>query len=299
MRSSLGIKGTMNLPFHGPPPNGPYGPGNPGGVPPVQRQVGHYFRFALPAGWRVQENANMLCLNSPDGQAAIMNVGLSGMMYPMSPDQFVAYALNMQQMQLTGILNGQQIPPPPGCTQAGRFEITYAIGPTQCRGIVLSYVAVGYGQCNASITLAAAQVGSWPAYAQWLPQLAMEVGPAGSQTYGAGQIASDNLRQSMELGQKFHEVNDYTQQQWQQVTNERWASDERRNFEFRENLGGIQTYTNPYDNHRTVELSTQYRFYWVNRRGEIVGSDDPGYDPRVGSTDEWSQMPQYGPPRNR
>ncbi|HSI15034.1 MAG TPA: hypothetical protein VK961_23480 [Chthoniobacter sp.] len=53
---------------------------------------------------------------------------------------------------------------------------------------------------------------------------------------------------SVELGQHFHAVNDYTQAQWQQVTNERWASDERRNFEFRENLGGIQTYTNPYDN---------------------------------------------------
>ena len=239
----------------------------------------------------------MLCLNSPDGQAAIMNVGLVGMMQPMTPDQFVHYAMQMQEMQVTGFLGGQQIQPPPGCTSAGRFEITYSVRGIACRGIVTSFVTLGYGMCNASITLAAAQAGAWAAYQSWLPQLAAEVGPAGSQTYMAGQVAADNLRQSVELGQRFHEINDYTQQQWQQVTNERWASDERRNFEFRENLGAVQTFTNPYDNHRSVELSTQYRFYWVNRRGEIVGSDDPGYDPRAGSTDEWTQMPRYGPQR--
>lgn len=259
----------------------------------VQRTRGHFFRFALPAGWQVQENANMLCLNSPDGQAAIMNVGLTGMMQPFTPDQFLHYALQMQQMQLLAIHSGQPVQPAPGCTSAGMFEITYAIGPTQCRGIAVSQVAIGYGQCNGSITLAAAQAGAWESYRHWLPQLAGEVGPAGSQTYGAGQIAANNLRNSVELGQHFHEVNDYTQRQWQDVTNQRWSSDERRNFEFRENLGGIQTYTNPYDNHRIMELSTQYRFYWVNRQGQVVGSDDPGFDPRMGSAEEWTQMPRY------
>ncbi|MEI9897358.1 MAG: hypothetical protein WDN28_26745 [Chthoniobacter sp.] len=169
------------------------------------------------------------------------------------------------------------------------FEITYTVNGIPCRGVAFSHVTLGYGQCNASLTLAGARAEAWPQFSGWLPQLATEVAPAGSQTFMAGQVAADNLRNSIELGQHFRAVNDYTQAQWQQVTNDRWVSDERRNFEFRENLGAVHTYVNPYDNGRPIELSTQYRFYWVNRRGEIVGSDDPGYDPRVGSTDEWSQ----------
>lgn len=259
----------------------------------IERRVGRFFRFALPAGWIVQENSNMLCLNSPDQVAAIMTVGLVGMMQPFTPDQFVHYAMQMQQMMLTGFLSGRPIPPAPGCSSAGLFEITYMVNGISCQGVVTCHVALGYGQCNASMTLAASRAEAWNQYRSWLPQVATEVGPAGSQTFMAGQVAADNLRNSVELGQHFRAVNDYTQAQWQQVTNERWAADDRRNFEFRENLGAVQTYTNPYDNHRPVELSTQYRFYWVNRRGEIVGSDDPGYDPRVGSTDEWSQMPRY------
>lgn len=259
--------------------------------------MGRFFRYALPAGWIAQENSNLLCLNSPDTQAAIMHVGLAGMMYAMSPDQFVGYAMNMQSMQVTGFLQGQPMQPPPGCTAAAWFEITYVTNGIPCRGMVASYIAQSYGMCNAAMTLAASRTEVWEQYCHWLPQVSMEVGPAGSQAYMAGQVAADNLRQSVELGQKFQEVNDHGQRQWQEVTNQRWASDERRNFEFRENVGGIQTFTNPYDNHRTVELSTQYRFYWVNRRGEIIGSDDPGYDPRVGSTDEWTQMPRSGPPR--
>ncbi|MEI9897359.1 MAG: hypothetical protein WDN28_26750 [Chthoniobacter sp.] len=33
------------------------------------------------------------------------------MMQPFSPDQFVHYAMNMQQMQVTGFLNGRPIQP--------------------------------------------------------------------------------------------------------------------------------------------------------------------------------------------
>lgn len=275
------------LPFQQPPPFPQSGP------PAIQRHTGRFFRFALPAGWNVQENSNLICITSPDQRAAIMTVGLAGLMQPFTPDQFVQYALQMQSMQLTGFINGRQVPPAPGCSSAGQFELTYTTNGIPCHGIAVCNVAVGYGQCNASMTIAAARVEAWPEFRAWLPQVAAEVTPAGSQTYMAGQIASNNLQNSIQLGEHFRAVNDYTQAQWQQVTNERWASDERRNFEFRENLGAIQTFTNPYDNHRLVELSTQYRFYWVNRKGEIAGSDDPGFDPRTGSTEEWTPMPRY------
>jgi len=255
--------------------------------------MGRFFRFALPPGWQVQENSNMLCLNSPDHQAAIMTVGLVGMMQPFTPDQFIQYAMHMQQMPVTQILQGRAVPPAPGCTSAGLFELTYQVRQYRCHGVATCNVALGYGQCNASMTLAAARVEAWDQYRAWLPQVAAEVGPAGAQTFMAGMLAADNLRNSVELGRHFQAVNDYTQRQWQNVTDQRAASDERRNFEFRENLGAVQTYVNPYDNGRIIELSSQYRFYWVSRNGQITGSDDPSFDPRVGSTDEWTQMPRY------
>ncbi|WP_026422118.1 hypothetical protein [Actinokineospora inagensis] len=264
-------------------------------TPQARPQVGNYFRFLLPDGWTVQENANMLCLNSPDQQAAIMTVGLVGLFQPFSPDQFVDYAMRMQGMPVAAWHSGRPIPPPPGTTAAGLFEVTYVIGQVACHAVVVSHVTHGYGQCNASITMAAAQVPSWPAYREWLPDVAAQVAPAGSQTYGAGALARQNLNNSIALGERFHEVNDYSRRQWQGVVDQRWQSDERRNFEFREALGNVDTRVNPYDDNRPIELSTQYRFYWVNRQGEIRGSDDPNYDPRIGSTDDWTTMPRYQP----
>ncbi|GLZ41129.1 hypothetical protein [Actinokineospora sp. NBRC 105648] len=264
-------------------------------TPELRQQTGTYFTFLLPAGWTVQENSNLLCLNSPDQQAAIMTVGLVGMLQPFSPDQFVAYAMQMQGIPVTAFHSGRPIPPPPGASAAGFFELSYAAGQVICHGVAVANVTHGYGQCNASMTLAAAQAPSWPAYREWLPGVASHVAPAGSQTYMAGTVARQNLDNSIALGERFHAVNDYGQRRWQEVTDDRWRSDERNQFAFREALGNVDTRVNPYDNNRPIELSTQYRFYWVNRQGEIRGSDDPNYDPRVGSTDDWATMPRYQP----
>jgi hypothetical protein len=261
--------------------------------PATSPRTGAYFRYLLPNGWTAQENANLLCLNSPDQQAAIMTVGLAGMMQPFTPDQFLGYAMQLQSMPLTAIHSGQQLPPPPGATAAGVFEVSYVIGQIHCHGLAVSQVTLGYGQCNASMTIAAAQTPSWAAYRDWLPGIAAHVAPAGSQTYSAGAVQQQNLANSMALGERFHQVNDYVQQQWHQVTDDRWHADERRQSEFREALGNVDTRVNPYDNNRVVELSTQYRYYWVSRTGEIRGSDDPGYDPRVGSTEDWTTMPRH------
>ncbi|MEU5694967.1 hypothetical protein [Actinosynnema sp. NPDC020468] len=261
--------------------------------PEVQPHTGNFFRFLLPQGWTIQENSNMLCLNSPDQQAAIMTVGLVGLFQPLRPDQFLAYALQMQSMQLTAIHSGYPVQPPPGVTTSGVFELTYSIGPTVCHGMAVSHVTIGYGQCNASITLAAAQAQSWPAYREWLPTVASQVAPAGSQTFMAGALARQNLDNSIALGEKFREVNDYGRRRWDEVVEDRWRSDDRNNFAFREALGNVDTRVNPYDGNRPVELSTQHSYYWVNRQGEIRGTNDPNYDPRVGGTGDWTPMPRY------
>lgn len=80
---------------------------------PVAKTRGQYFHFALPSGWRVQENTNGICLTSPEGTASIMAVGLVGMLQAFTPDQFLFYVLNMYQMGNARILQGQAIPPAP------------------------------------------------------------------------------------------------------------------------------------------------------------------------------------------
>lgn len=306
--SSLGRVMNFGLPFH-PPPPGPSGPpplppthspflpppppapaaGR--GFPPVSLQTGQFFRFAWPQGWQVQENTNMLCVNAPDGSAALMAVGLVGLMMPFTPDQFLLYAMQLAQLGQVRILQGQPIPPAPGCSSAGMFEVAYGLPGGECQGLIFSHVALGYGQCNGSIAMAAARSQLWNQVRDWLAPLAQQIAPAGPHTFMASTVAAQNLRNSIAEGQHFHAVNDYIQHSQQQTTNERWASDARNQFDFRENLGGVATHYDPFAG-RALELSPQYTYYWINRQGEVVGSNDPGFDPSHGSTQEWSRMPR-------
>ncbi len=260
----------------------------------LSMQCGRYFRFALPAGWLVQENTNLICINDPAGEAAIMSVGLVGMLQPMMPDQFVRYALHMHQMQLLQLVPSGPIAPQPGCTHAAAFDLVYACNGVTCRGVVSCHVAMQYGQCNATMTLAAAREPLWPRYTAWLPRVASHVGPAGAHTYMAGQVAADNLRNSIDFGRRLQEVNDYSAQLHAQTVAERAASQDRINFHFRENLGNVATYQHPYEN-RTVEMPTTHSHYWINRAGDMRGTDDPGYDPNMGSTHEWTRMQRTKP----
>ena len=265
-------------------------------TPPVNvsMQCGRFFRFALPAEWMVQENSNLICINDPAGEAAIMSVGLIGMLQPMMPDQFVQYALHMHQMQLLHLVPTGPIAPQPGCTHAGAFELAYACNGVVCRGVAWCHVAVQYGQCNATLTLAAAREPLWPRYAAWLPDVASHVGPAGAQTYMAGQVAADNLRNSIDFGRRLQEVNDHSARLQAQTVAERAASQDRIIHHFRENLGNVVTYQHPFEP-RTVELPTTNSHYWINRALEMRGSDDPSYDPNMGSTQEWMRMRRSGP----
>lgn len=278
----------MQNPFHDPPP----------GAPPVptitQIYRGRYFQVSLPAEWQMQENSNMVCLTSPDGQASVMGIGLVGLLQQYSPEQFMQYGLNMVQIQITRILNAQSAPPAPGCSSAGRFEILYTCNGNQGHGIVVCQIAVGYNQCNGSLTLAAAQEAAWPRYKDWLPPVAAQIAPASSNTYMAATVAANNQHATAELKQRWNEVNAHGQHLQKQTTDARWASQEQQNFHFRENLGNVVTYYNPYEN-RLVELPNQYHYYWVNRHGCVYGSDDPRDDPRVGSTEDWVEMGRYKP----
>ena len=38
-----------------------------------------------------------------------------------------------------------------------------------------------------------------------------------------------------------------------------------------------------------------YKYYWRDRQGNMVGTDDPGTNPNTGSIGEWRGMERVGP----
>ncbi len=87
---------------------------------------------------------------------------------------------------------------------------------------------------------------------------------------------------------------EWSQRNWQQVTDQRNASDEGKNYSRRENLGPSKAYSNPYDSSAPVELPQTYQHYWVNRQGTYVGTNDPSINPNDGSTGEWKKCRYTG-----
>jgi hypothetical protein len=65
---------------------------------------------------------------------------------------------------------------------------------------------------------------------------------------------------------------------------------DENNRQFRENIGGVQTYINPYEPERPREMSNQYKYYWIDRKGRTIGTNDPSENPNTGSTQEWKRM---------
>ncbi len=85
---------------------------------------------------------------------------------------------------------------------------------------------------------------------------------------------------------------EWSQRNWQRVTDDRNASEDRKNAAVRENLGSVQPYTNPFGDNQKVELPLTYRYYWMDGQNNVVGTDDPSANPNQGSTTEWRQMKQ-------
>jgi hypothetical protein len=102
------------------------------------------------------------------------------------------------------------------------------------------------------------------------------------------------LRDQQRLGEQLRQHREQLRQAYQQVWDERQAALDARNFAFRESLGGIETYRDPYES-RNIELPVGYKDYWVNNKGEYLLSNDPSYNPSMGSTLEWKKMQRYQP----
>lgn len=260
------------------------------------RVRGSHFVYSLPPGWSVgEEGAFALVLRSQDLMAGIVVIGQSGLMQGMSPEQFAYYEMQtvMRLAPDVRLSGGRAIPPMPGYTQAAVFEVTYTLatpmGMVPLRGMVVSNVAVGYAQCNGTITLAAAEVRQWPSYANWLPGVALAAQNVGADAFGSqtmGGVISGIAQQDHAANRAYQE---WSQNTWQQVTHERNASVDRQQGAMGPMLTGQEWISEGFGG-QDIRRSTTPACIWRSRDGREISSPDPSFDPRTASDVDWVRV---------
>jgi hypothetical protein len=252
-----------------------------------------FFSYALPEDWRVGENGQFaLTMVAPDSKALTIMVGNAGFFPNYPPDRFIYEKLSAMQPQNLRISQARRATPVAGFQQAYEYDVAYSSRGANYQGIAKANVATSYDTVVMAMTAAISDPAQWPGYSTWLPMVADQVAATNGAAFGARGIMQQNLQNSQAYAQAAQRYRDWSQQNWQGVVDQRNASQDRQNAEFRENLGAVNTYNNPYDQTKPLELSTQYNYYWVNQNGAIAGTNDPGVNPNTGSTDEWKQMPR-------
>jgi hypothetical protein len=259
--------------------------------PSLQISQGRFFSFALPNGWRVAEDGQFaLTLLAPDQKALTVMVGNAGMPLNYPPGRFVyekLMAIQPEQLQLSQPVATKPIP---GFSQAWQFEVTYFIQSAPCKGRVTCHIQPAYDSCVMAMTAALSDATQWAGYANWLPLVADQISAINGAAFGMRGIMQQNLTNSMAFAEAAQRYRDWSSQNWKQVTDERGRSTDQQQEQFRETLGGVQTYSNPYNTNQPLELPNTYQHYWIDRQGNVVGTDNPGVDPNVGSTQEWRPL---------
>lgn len=114
------------------------------------------------------------------------------------------------------------------------------------------------------------------------------------------QLFRQGLQQQMAdtaaFGQRLQEYNAHIQQLSQQIHDERMKSMDRIAESQREYLGGVETVVDPYQR-LSLYIPAGYKEQWVNQRGEIILTDQVGYNPNIGDTNEWRHLERLDPMR--
>lgn len=257
---------------------------------------GQYFSYALPEGWRLGEDGQFaLTLMAPDNKALTVMVGNAGLPPNYNPSQFVFEKLSALRPESLRLGQPQRATPVHGFAAAYQFEVTYAIRGVPCRGIAKCNINVAYDTAVMAMTAALSDASQWPGYSTWLPLVADQISALNGGAFGIRGIMSQNLQNSVAYGEAAKQYREWSQRNWQKVTGDRNASVDRQNFQFRENIGGIQTYNNPYDSRTPVDLPGTYKYFWANEHGNFLGTNDPSANPNSGSSGTWKQMPRHQP----
>ena len=255
---------------------------------------GRFFSYAMPPDWTVGEDGQFaLTLVAPDSKALTVMVGNAGVPPTYPPGQFAWEKLMAIVPENLKFGELRKATPVAGFGYGFDFDISYAVQGVACRGLVKVSVAPAYDTAAMAMTAALSAADQWPGYSTWLPQVAAQISATDGAAFGMRGLMQQNLRNSTAYADAAREYRSWSQKNWQQVTDDRNAQEDRKNVAVREGLGGVQTYSNPYGS-QPVELPTTFKSYWTDREGNVVGTDDPTANPNVGSTVEWARMERVG-----
>ncbi len=257
---------------------------------------GRNFTFQLPQGWTVgEEGPYALVLRSPDAMAFIIVIGQSGLMQPMAPEQFGLYEMTAVMRLGMDVRVGQSRPlsPMPGYTHAAAFEVSYTMstpmGPVPMRGMGFCNVAIGWGQCNGTLTLALSEARQWQRHAGWLPPVALAARNTGPDAYGSQSmvgVISGIARSDHEAARACQE---WSRQTWQQVTNDRNASIDRQQAALGPMLTGQEWISEGFGG-PDIRRSTTPACIWRSRDGREASSSNPSFDPRTPGDVDWVRV---------
>lgn len=249
-----------------------------------------YFSFAQPPGWRVGESGPYaLTLLSPDNKAMALMVGVAGMQVNYPPARFAYEKLSGLQPQNLQLSEARQARAAAGFRQAFEFDVSYSQRGVAYRGVAKVSVAPAYDTATLAMTAGLALAEQWGGYAAWLPQVADQVSALNGAAFGARGVMQQNLQNSVAYGEAAKQYRDWSQKNWQQVTDTRNESQDRKNFAVRENLGGVQTFASPYGA-PNVEMPVTNKYYWTNAQGRYFGTDDPSANPGEVLGGDWRKM---------
>jgi hypothetical protein len=141
-----------------------------------------------------------------------------------------------------------------------------------------------------AMTAALSEGSQWNGYASWLPLVAEQISASNGAAFGRRGIMAQNLRNSTAYAEAAQKYRDWSQKNWQEVVDGRNKSTDKRNDQFRENLGGVQSYQNPFGDSGPVQLPTTHKYIWRDAQGNYAATDDPSVNPNTGSTREWRRM---------
>ncbi|MEP6960621.1 MAG: hypothetical protein ABI995_00980 [Acidobacteriota bacterium] len=259
-------------------------------APTLQIGSGQFFSFAMPQGWRVGEDGQFaLTLVASDNKAFTVMVGNAGLPPNYPPARFVFDKLSALRAQNLQIGQGRAARPVAGFAQAAEFDVSYSANGANFRGVAKCSVQPAYDTAVMAVTAALSEVGQWPAYASWLPQVADQVSATNGAAFGARGVMAQNLRNSEAFAEAARSYRENSERNRRDVAAARDASQAKTQAGMRDILGGTEVYADPWGN-KTVEMPLTYRYYWVDQQGNKVGTDDPSANPNVGSTTKWRAM---------
>jgi hypothetical protein len=107
-----------------------------------------------------------------------------------------------------------------------------------------------------------------------------------------GKLAQQRIREIRTIGEisrivsrTNNEISDMRRRQWESDQ----AAHDRINQAFSQHVRGVDEYRDPSSGH-SVELPSGYQHAWSNPLGEYIVSDDPSYNPNVGSNHSWQAL---------